>query len=90
MPTIFSPIQSHEIVVCGVPFEAPFEMDALLRLKDLGVTSIQIYTFWRDFEPEQRNQFDWSLYDSQVSSLQKADLKYVPFILMGPKYAAPK
>ncbi len=79
----------REIVVCGVPFDTPYEMDALLRLKDLGVTSIQIYTFWRDFEPERRSHFDWSLYDRQVSALQKAGLKYVPFILMGPKYASP-
>ncbi len=89
MPPEFPPIHSHEIVVCGVPFGASFEMEALYRLKDLGVTSIQIYTFWRDFEPDQRGRFDWSLYDSQVASLQKADLKYVPFLLMGPKYAAP-
>jgi hypothetical protein len=80
---------SHEIVVCGAPFGAPYEAEALTRLKDLGVTSIQIYTFWRDFEPEQRGHFDWHLYDGQVESLQKAGLKYVPFILMGPKYAAP-
>jgi hypothetical protein len=79
----------HEIVVCGVPFDSPYEADALRQLKDMGVTSVQIYTFWRDFEPEHRGGFDWSLYDRQAGALQKAGLKYVPFILMGPKYAAP-
>jgi hypothetical protein len=80
----------HEIVVCGVPFETEHEQDALRQLKDLGVTSVQIYTFWKDFEPSGRGQFDWRHYDREVELIQKAGLKYVPFILMGPKYAVPQ
>jgi hypothetical protein len=80
---------SHEIVVCGVPFETPLEKDALLKLKEIGVTSVQIYTFWKELEPAGRGQFDWAFYDREVSLIQEAGLKYVPFILMGPKYAAP-
>jgi hypothetical protein len=78
-----------EIVVCGVPFGSPCEGEALKQLKDLGVTSVQIYTFWKEFEPAGRERFDWSHYDRQVEALGRAGLKYVPFLLMGPKYAAP-
>jgi hypothetical protein len=80
----------HEIVVCGAPFGTPDEKDALKRCKDAGVTSVQIYTFWNKFEPDKKGVFDWAHYDKQVEALQLAGLKYVPFILIGPKYAAPK
>jgi hypothetical protein len=79
-----------EVVVCGVPFETPLEVEALRRLKDLGVTSVQIYTFWKNFEPSARGKFDWSFYDREAGLIQAAGLKYVPFLLMGPKYAAPQ
>jgi hypothetical protein len=82
--------QSHEIVVCGVPFETSLEKEALRKLKDIGVTSVQIYTFWKELEPTRRSQFDWAFYDREVASIQEAGLKYVPFILMGPKYATPQ
>jgi hypothetical protein len=78
-----------EIVVCGVPFGQPIAEEALRQVKDLGFTSVQIYTFWKEFEPEQ-DHFDWSVYDPQVELIGKAGLKYVPFLLMGPKYAAPE
>lgn len=81
---------SHEVVVCGVPFESEHEEDALRQLKDIGVTSVQIYTFWNRFEPAKREVFDWSFYDREVELIQRAGLKYVPFILMGPRYAAPQ
>ena len=68
----------------------PDAAEALRRLKEYGVTSVQIYTFWKGFEPGGRGQFDWSFYDREVALLQDAGLKYVPFILMGPKYAAPQ
>ncbi|HEX2952024.1 MAG TPA: beta-galactosidase [Armatimonadota bacterium] len=77
-----------EIVVCGIPFGKEGENDALHLVKDLGFTSVQIYTFWKEFEVAD-GVFDWSHYDRQVSLIQQAGLKYVPFILMGPKYAAP-
>ncbi len=82
----------RELVVCGVPFE---EEDAVVRqalkeLKEMGVTSVQIYTFWNMFEPNARGQFEWGHYDRQVNLLKEAGLKYVPFFLMGPRYAAPQ
>ena len=81
---------THEIVVCGVPFETEHEQEALRQLKDIGVTSVQIYTFWNRFEPEKRGGLDWSFYDREVELIQQAGLKYMPFILMGPRYAAPQ
>lgn len=82
--------QTHEIVVCGVPFETPLEKDALQKLKEIGVTSVQIYTFWKNFEPVERGQFDWAFYDREAALIQEAGLRYVPFLLMGPKYATPR
>lgn len=71
-----------EIVVCGVPFGQPIAEEALRQVKDLGFTSVQIYTFWKEFEPEQ-DHFDWSVYDPQVELIGRAGLKYVPFFADG-------
>lgn len=79
----------HEIVVCGIPFGQNDEKDALQKARDCGITSVQIYTHWNLFEPNARSEFDWSFYDRQVDLIHAAGLKYVPFILMGPRYAAP-
>ncbi|HZK71070.1 MAG TPA: beta-galactosidase, partial [Clostridia bacterium] len=79
----------HEIVICGIPFGEKSEKDALKKIKDIGATSVQIYTFWREIEPFSRGTFNWDLYDRQIELIDKAGLKYVPFILMGPKYASP-
>jgi len=76
-------------VLCGIPFGTPEENEMLRQVKNLGFTSVQIYTFWRDFEPAVRKSFDWTSIDRQVRLIQEAGLKYVPFLLMGPKYAAP-
>ena len=64
-------------------------VDACLELKKLGVTSVQIYTFWNKLEPNERGVFEWEYYDEQVSVLREAGIKWVPFFLMGPRYAAP-
>ncbi|MGE5549487.1 MAG: family 14 glycosylhydrolase [Bacteroidota bacterium] len=78
-----------EIVVCGIPFGTEKEREALAYVKENGFTSVQIYTYWRNVEPSRRGFFDWSFYDRQVELIQEAGLKYVPFFLMGPRYAAP-
>ncbi|MCX6360186.1 MAG: beta-galactosidase [Armatimonadetes bacterium] len=77
-----------EVVVCGVPFGEPCAEEALRQVKAHGFTSVQIYTFWKDLEPRE-GHFDWSVYDPQVEMIRRAGLRYVPFLLMGPKYAAP-
>ncbi|GHU79309.1 hypothetical protein FACS1894191_1830 [Clostridia bacterium] len=80
-----------EVVVCGVPsFDDPNTPEMLRQMKASGVTSIQIYTFWRDYEPKERGKFEWEHYDRQVRLVRDAGLKYVPFILIGPKYASPE
>ena len=78
-----------ELVICSLPFGQPGEKEALRQVKALGFTSVQIYTFWRDFEPAGRGRFDWEALDRQVRLIQEAGLKYVPFLLLGPKYGAP-
>lgn len=78
-----------EVVICGVPFGTPGEAEALRQVKAHGFTSVQTYTFWRDFEPAARGQFEWQALDREVGPIRDAGLKYVPFLLMGPKYAAP-
>ncbi len=77
-----------EVVVCGVPFGEDCADEALRQVKAHGFTSVQIYTFWKEMEPEE-GRFDWSVYDPQVEAIRRAGLKYVPFLLLGPKYAAP-
>lgn len=78
-----------EIVMNGIPFGTPREADALRRARDLGITAIQIYTLWRTFEGAGRGRHDWSVLDREVEAIRNAGLKYVPFLLMGPYYAAP-
>lgn len=78
-----------EVVICQIPFGTPAEGEVLAKIKDLGFTSVQIYTQWRLFEGAGRDRWDWSGFDRQVEQIQKAGLKYVPFLLMGPYYAAP-
>jgi hypothetical protein len=56
--------------------------------KALGVTSVESYVDWAGVEPEP-GQWDWSKWDKQVAILQKAGLKWVPFLIAGPAYATP-
>lgn len=79
-----------EIVIQGVPFEKEYTADVLRQVKESGATAVQIYTFWRDFEPNGEGQFEWDYFDSQVKLIQEAGLQWVPFLLIGPKYAAPQ
>ena len=80
-----------EIVVCGIPFGNPIERVRadLAAHKAHGITAVQTYTFWRDFEAAARGNFNWEKTDAKVRLIQEAGLKWVPFLLMGPKYAAP-
>ena len=63
------------------------EADAAL-FKALSVSSVESYVDWAGVEPVQ-NQWDWSIWDKQVATLQKAGLKWVPFLIAGPAYATP-
>ena len=79
-----------EIVCCGVPFGTDGEVQALKNLKDCGFTSVQIYVFWDRIEPEKCGEFDWSYYDRMVKLIQDAGLKWVPFLIFGPRRGLPK
>lgn len=79
-----------EVVVCGVPFDDPHAEDILKRMKSDGVTAVQIYMHWFRIEPERRGEIDFSFCDDKVKMIKAAGLKFVPFILIGPRYAAPK
>ncbi len=61
--------------------------DAAL-FKALSVTSVESYVHWASVEPEP-GCWDWSKWDRQVATLQKAGLKWVPFLIAGPAYATP-
>jgi hypothetical protein len=61
--------------------------DAAL-FKALSVTSVESYVDWAGVEPEQ-DRWDWSKWDKQVAVLQKAGLKWVPFLIAGSAYATP-
>jgi len=61
--------------------------DAAL-FKALSVTSVESYVDWAGVEPV-KGQWDWSRWDKQVATLQKAGLKWVPFLIAGPAYATP-
>lgn len=85
----FTLFEAMEQVINGIPFGTVHEADSLKRVRDLGITSVQIYTQWRSFEGGGRGNHDWSELDRHVEAIQNADLRYVPFLLMGPYYAAP-
>ncbi len=61
--------------------------DAAL-FRALSVTSVESYVDWAGVEPR-RGRWDWSKWDKQVQTLEKAGLKWVPFLIAGPAYATP-
>ena len=81
----------REIAVCGVHFGKDKETirEELRRLKEDGVTSVQIYCHWNKFEPKVRGVFSFDYYDEMVREIQEAGLKFLPFLLLGPRYSAP-
>ncbi|MBE6757980.1 MAG: glycosyl hydrolase family protein [Ruminococcaceae bacterium] len=79
----------NEIVIQHVPFGREDTPAILRQVKESGATAVQLYTFWKDFEPHGEGGFDWEHFDAQVKQIQEAGLQWVPFLLMGPKYAAP-
>ena len=59
------------------------------ELKRMGFTSVQTYIYWNKVEPS-AGEIDWSIYDREVEIYQRAGLKWVPFIIMGPWYVTPQ
>ncbi len=56
--------------------------------RHLTVTSVESYVDWAGVEPEP-SRWDWSKWDAQVEILERAGLKWVPFLIAGPAYATP-
>ncbi|MBX7255906.1 MAG: family 14 glycosylhydrolase [Candidatus Hydrogenedentes bacterium] len=66
----------------------PSEADGpLYRL--LGATSVESYVTWETCERAGEGQWDWTQWDKQVKILQDNDLKWVPFLIVGPAYSTP-
>ena len=61
---------------------------AATLFKALSVSSVESYVDWAGVEPKE-NHWDWRKWDAQVATLQRAGLKWVPFLIAGPAYAAP-
>ena len=57
--------------------------------KALGVTSVESYVTWETVERVAEGKWDWSVWDRQVQILRDNDLKWVPFIILGPAYSVP-
>lgn len=57
--------------------------------KIAGLTSVQSYFYWAEIEKEQ-NKIDFSSYDELVEKLIKHNLRWVPFLILGPHYATPQ
>lgn len=65
------------------------EDKAFENCKKAGLTSVQSYVYWAEIEKE-RGKVDFSSYDVLVEKLAKHELKWVPFLILGPYYATPK
>src|SRR5690606_29660354 len=55
----------------------------------LGVTSVETYVTWQSCEPKVRGDWDWSRWDKVVTVLKRNNLKWVPFLILGPAYSTP-
>jgi hypothetical protein len=58
------------------------------KWKRLGVTSHESYVRWNLCEPD-RGRYDWSVYDPFVELYKKHQIKWVPFLIVGPAYSLP-
>lgn len=54
-----------------------------------GITSLQSYVTWTDIEPIQ-DRVDFPAFDPLVAQILKHNLKWVPFLILGPYYATPE
>lgn len=55
----------------------------------VGITSLESYLYWAEIEREP-GKIDFSTYDILVEKLKKHNLKWVPFLILGPDYATPE
>ena len=65
------------------------EDQAFENCKKAGITSVQSYVTWAEIE-RQEGTPDFSSYDPLVDKLLQHNLKWVPFLILGPYYATPQ
>ncbi len=82
--TIIQQWQIHEAIPDNQLADSAYEV-----AKDIGITSLQSYVGWAQFEPEE-GKADYSLYDPVVEQLRKHELKWLPFLITAPRIATPK
>jgi len=64
--------------------------DSIARLyKSLGATSVESYVTWETCEKTGEGSWNWSKWDSVVDVLKKNNIKWVPFLILGPAYSTP-
>jgi hypothetical protein len=63
--------------------------EAMIAAKESSITALQSYVPWGNVELSQ-GQWDFSLYEPLVEQLIKHDLKWTPFLILGPGYSIPK
>ena len=57
--------------------------------KEFGITSLQSYVTWAEIE-KKPGRLNYSIYDALVDKILKHNLKWIPFLILGPHYATPK
>ncbi|NUO10383.1 MAG: beta-galactosidase [Candidatus Brocadia sp.] len=58
------------------------------HVKASGLTSLQSYVYWAEIEKDP-GKIDFSSYDPLVEKIIRHNLKWVPFLILGPCYATP-
>lgn len=79
----------HQWQFLGAPDPALLKDEVLENAKKLGITSLESYFFWSEIEKEE-GKIDFSSYDVLVEKLRKHNLKWVPFLILGPDYGTPE
>lgn len=78
-----------EVTYCGLPEKEEDREKVVRYFAEIGATSIQTYIFWNKVEKEP-GYFDWSIYDRDAEIIKRYNLKWVPFIILGPWYVTPE
>jgi len=78
-----------EVTYCGLPEEENIRDRIVKYFAEIGATSIQTYVFWNKVEKDP-GIFDWSVYEKDVEVITRYNLRWVPFIILGPWYVTPE
>lgn len=84
---------ANEVINPQHRYETPFGCnrdDATIKLyKSLGVTSVETYVTWETCEKDGQGKWDWRLWDTQFDVLKSNQMKWSPFLILGPAYSTP-